>query len=576
MTRKSDLLILLSLLVISSCTAADHDRMVMIPMRDGTKLSTIFVFPKTEQAKYPVVLVRSPYEKEIYRDYYHYLVDNGYVLALQDVRGRFGSEGKFEPFVNEGKDGYDAVEWIARQTWCHGNIGMIGSSYNGRVQYCAAVEKPPHLKTIIPSCSPVDLFRDTFYRNGVFVPYFLWWSKIIEEEKIRPLTEEMIRDISDEPWDKLLNHLPVSELDRRVLSERPEYYQEWVRNDSDDGYWKKSSCLQNLKDIEIPVFIQTGWLDTQLLGSKLAYNELSKSGNKNVKLIIGPWGHTDRESKYYRGKFLGNAAVNINLQEEYVRRFDYWLKGIKNGIMDEPMVQLYATISNKWYEGNTYPLKITTADRMYLSSAGEANLKTHGGSLIFSRKRIRTGFDKYSYDPGRVFVYNLDMMGKADSIKDVLNERNDYLFYERKPFSKETTLLGQLSATIFASGSALDTDWFLVLVSLDGNDNFTDIISFGMLRAKFRNSLSRPELLRKNKIYRLNIDLNQCGIALKKGEKVGLIITSSFGFPYFDRNLNTEKNQTGAAYKFAHQKIYHTIGYRSYITVPILNLDRQK
>ena len=161
-------------------------------------------------------------------------------------------------------------------------------------------------------------------------------------------------------------------------------------------------------------------------------------------------------------------------------------------------------------------------------------------------------------------------------LKDILAEREDYLFYKSTPFEKSVTLLGQLSATIYASSSALDTDWFLILMILDGNDNFKDDISFGMLRAKFRNSAEKPELLGKDKIYRFDIDLNQCGITLKKGKKIGLIITSSFMYPYFDKNLNTVKdNQTEMDYVVAKQKIYHTNNYYSYISVPILNNSAQ-
>ena len=147
-------------------------------MRDGINLSTTILFPQEERNKYPVVFVRTPYNKEMRIEEYRYILENGYVLVIQDVRGRFESEGKFEPYINEAKDGYDAIEWIAGQTWCDGNIGMIGASYNGSVQYCAAIEQPPHLKTIIPSIGSADLFLYGLNLMGIFLAVGVWGFQI--------------------------------------------------------------------------------------------------------------------------------------------------------------------------------------------------------------------------------------------------------------------------------------------------------------------------------------------------------------------------------------------------------------
>lgn len=546
-------------------------------MRDRIKLSTLLIFPKTNKEKLPVIFIRTPYQKERLAAYYNYFVENGYVLAIQDVRGRFDSEGEFEPFVNEGKDGYDAIEWIASQKWCDGNIGMIGMSYDGWVQYCAAVESPPHLKTIIPNCAIVDLFYDLPYRFGIFTAYSLLWSDIIESEATSDASGRRLQEIYAKNWEQLLKQQPVSELDTKVLSKKLDYYQKWVHHDSKDDYWKQSCFLERIKEIEIPVFIQSGWFDTQLLNSKLAYNALIKSGNKNVKMIIGPWTHGDRESKFYKGQLIGEAADDVNLQNQYIRWFDYWLKGNRNGIPDEPKVQLYALKSDKWISGNTYPLEITSDKKLYLSSANGALLKASSGDLLFNNKEIKNGIDKYLYNPENVVEYKKEMEGNFGIFKEILKKRDDYLFYKSSPFEKETTIAGQISAKIYASSSAVDTDWFIILMALDYDDNFVNNISFGMLRAKFRNSLEKPELMDKDKIYQFDIDLNHYCITLEKGQKIGLIITSSFLYPYFAKNLNTGKNnQTEIEYKIAEQKIYHTKEYGSFITIPIVNDDQKK
>lgn len=577
MIKENKLFVLLTFSLIISCSGINNDRTIMIPMRDRINLSTLLIFPKTNKEKLPVIFIRTPYQKERLAAYYNYFVENGYVLAIQDVRGRFDSEGEFEPFVNEGKDGYDAIEWIASQKWCDGNIGMIGMSYDGWVQYCAAVERPPHLKTIIPNCAIVDLFYDLPYRFGIFNAYSLLWSDIIESEATSDASGRRLQEIYAKNWEQLLKQQPVSELDTKVLSKKLDYYQKWVHHDSKDDYWKQSCFLERIKEIEIPVFIQSGWFDTQLLNSKLAYNALIKSGNKNVKMIIGPWTHGDRESKYYKGQLIGEAADDVNLQNQYIRWFDYWLKGDRNGIPDEPKVQLYALKSDKWISGNTYPLEITADKKLYLSSANGALLKASSGDLLFNNEEIKNGIDKYLYNPENVVEYKKDMEGNFGIFKEILKKREDYLFYKSSPFENETTIAGQISAKIFGSSNAVDTDWFIILMALDDNDNFVDNICFGMLRAKFRNSLEKPELLEKDKIYQFDIDLNHYCITLEKGQKIGLIITSSFLYPYFAKNLNTGKNnQTEIEYKIAEQKIYHTKEYGSFITIPIVNDDQKK
>ena len=538
-------------------------------MRDGTKLSTVILLPKKKRSKYPVVLIRTPYNKERRIEEYRYILENGYVLVIQDVRGRFGSEGKFEPYINEAKDGYDAIEWIAEQSWCDGNIGMIGASYNGSVQYCAAVEQPPHLKTIIPSVGSADLFYDGEYVHGVFMPGRLMWCAIIEAIA----SDEEILNMD---WEQQLHHLPVSELDSITIGKELDYYQEWLIHNSKDEYWKQSAHREQLNKIKIPVFTQTGWFDTHLRSSTLVYNELTKAGNKNVKMIIGPWGHTDRESKFYNGEFMGDAADDINLQPQYIRWFDHWLKGEDNGILDEPLVDLYAINSNTWYSNNSYPFPFTTDKKLFLSSTDKPNLQTENGKLAFDSEGVHEGVDTFIYDPGNVPLYTQEMLdrGTYDLVRKMLVERDDYLFYKTPIFNEEQTIVGPITAMIYASTSAVDTDWYVILVALDQDDNFVDLISIGIVRAKFRNSLERPALMEKDKVIEYDFDMDHYGVKLNKGQKLGLIVTSSFGYPFLAKNLNTgENNQITTNYKIAEQKIYHTKEYKSYISVPILNKD---
>lgn len=561
-----ELIVTFTILIFFSCSPKEPEDLTMVEMRDGVKLSTRLLFPEVKQESYPVVLIRTPYNKENRVEEYRYILDNGYALVIQDVRGRFGSEGKFEPYINEAKDGYDAIEWIALQSWCNGNIGMIGASYNASVQYSAAIEQPPYLKTIIPSIGSADLFYDGEYVNGIFLPGRLMWCAIIEA--IAPDQEIYSKD-----WRQLLNHLPVSDLDSVVIGKKLDYYQEWVSHNTKDAYWKQSAHREQLKKIKIPVFTQTGWFDTHLRSSTLVYNELTGAGNQNIKMIIGPWGHTDKESKVYNGEFMGEAADDINLQNQYVRWFDYWLKGEQNGVMEEPLVQLYAVNSNKWYSSNKYPLPTVKETKYYLNSDDEPTLQTNSGRLTLNPEPSIRSADSFTYNPSEAPVYSMEMLerGGYDNIRKMLEEREDYLFFKTQPLEDETTIIGEVGARIYASTSAPDTDWFLILVALDEEDNFIDLISVGMQRAKFRKSMSSPEPV-NNEITQYDFRMDPFGVKLNGRHKLGVIVTSSFGYPFLAKNLNTGKNnQTETDYLIAKQKIYHSEKYKSYISVPILD-----
>lgn len=559
-----------------SCSFGRTPKLAMIPMRDNVQLSTLFLFPETHQATFPVVLVRTPYQKERLAPHYRFLVESGYVVAIQDVRGRFGSKGIFEPFVNEGPDGYDAIEWIASQPWCDGNVGMIGTSYDGWVQYCAAVEKPPHLKTIIPNCAMPDLFFELPYRCGVFVNASLSWAQIVEDKATTDLSGKKIEAVYSRPWITLLDHLPISDLDSVVMNRKLGYFRNWVTHESKDAYWTKGSTLEKLSKVQIPVFIQSGWFDAQLLGSKLAYNTLINNGNKQVKMVIGPWGHVDKESKDFEGKFMGEAADDIDLHKLYREWFDHWLKGEENGIMEAARVQLYALESNTWFAGNEYPLPSTSMRKLYLKPSGDCRFPD-GGNLspetpgITRSSDMKENAGSYTYNPADVVAFGKEQGRDIAGFLSRLKGRTDYLFYQSDPLDNRTILMGPLSATLYASSSSVDTDWFVLLFSMLPDGQSAKPISFGLLRAKFRNGFTVPELLHPGEIYPFEIDLNHYGTALQKGEKLGLIITSSFCFPYFSRNLNTgANNQTTTEMKVARQKIYLSEAYPSHITIPLL------
>jgi putative CocE/NonD family hydrolase len=552
----------------------------MMPLRDGVKLATDLYFPEGPDGKLPCILIRTPYKKESSELDGKFYASRGYVVAIQDVRGRYASEGEWEPFVNEGQDGYDAIEWLAKQSWSNGKVGMVGGSYLGWVQFLAAAQKPPHLVTIIPNVVPPDPFYNIPYEYGsFFILASLWWAEMVEKEAASDITMKKFFEVSDRDYAKDLDHLPVIDLDLRIFGKKNSYWRKWVEHNRNDSYWERANYLDKLKDLDIPVFLQSGWLDGDTIGSKLAYLRLKESKNKHIKLILGPWGHSDLAISF-SGKDLGEEGT-IDLPTLYLRWFGYWLKGIESKILEEPLVQLYTINSKKWLKAETYPLPQTKFTKMYLSSTQGANTLQGDGKLSWELPEGTKQYDTYTYDPGDptpAWQFRAVKGGKK-RYEEITNTRQDILVFETEPFENPVTIAGPMSAKLFASSSALDTDWFISIFAYSENDGPIPLGNpwgRGTIRARFRNSVSEPELLEPGKIYEYTIDLWHTGITLEEGWQIRMEVTSAF-FPFFSRNLNTGgHNEMETEYQKAEQKIFHSEEYPSHILLPVIHLTSKE
>jgi putative CocE/NonD family hydrolase len=539
-----------------------------VPMRDGVKLSTDLYLPAGAE-KAPGILIRTPYKKELEELQGRYYARRGYVVAVQDARGRFASEGQWEPFVNEAKDGYDAIEWMARQPWSNGRVGMIGASYLGWVQWWAATLHPPHLATMIPNVSPPDPFHNLPFDNGVLALLMsLHWADLVESNATGDLSGTINASLSRKNLPELLKALPVVGLDKAVLGKESPYWRRWLAHPAPDGYWAGTMFLDKLKDVKIPVFHQSGWFDGDGIGTKLNYLKMAAYGHANQKLTIGPWEHTDTAGRMAAAKDFGSAAA-IDLQRDYLRWFDHWLKGMDNGIMQEPLVSVFVMGSNRWLHGPAYPLPETHFERLYLSSGGHANTSQGDGKLSFMPPGAQA-VDHYVYDPG-------DPTPEPDSDNAgrdrVEAARKDILVYTTEPFEKPYTIAGPVSAVLYAASSARDTDWFIHLVEVDENGKSSILWSVGSgghIRARYRNSLTKPEVLKPRKIYKYTIDLWQTGVTIAPGHRLRVEVSSS-AFPLFERNLNTGgNNETETRFVSAEQAIYHDAQHPSHILLPMI------
>lgn len=571
-----------------------QERGVGVRMRDGVSLATDIYRPDTE-GKFPVILVRTPYKKEMAELQARYYARRGYVFAVQDTRGRFASPGVWEPFVNESRDGYDAIEWLAVQPWSTGKVGMIGASYLGWVQWWAASQRPPHLATIVPNVSPPDPFFNVPYEYGVFFLLgAIWWADVVDSAATADLSGAAMSKIGEKKYSKLLRSLPVIELDKAVLGKVNPYWRKWIEHPNNDAYWERANFLDRLKDLRIPVFHQSGWFDGDGIGTKLNYLRMISHEHSNQKLVLGPWGHTPEAQRRARDRDFGPQAV-IDLQRDYLRWFDHWLKGIDNGILKEPLVTIFVMGSNQWLQDSVYPLRNTRFEKWYLWSDGHANTSKGDGRLRPELPSADAPSDRYTYDPGdptpaTSFYEEPDEQApeksSADATKKVRSQeekekerkayhenvtqsRKDILVYVTEPFEKPFTFAGPLSAVLYASSSARDTDWFVRLIEVEKDGTLFQLAE-GKIRARFRRSFKTPEPLEPGRVYEYHIDLWQTGITIPSGHRLRVEVASA-SFPMFSRNLNTGgHNETETKYVKADQTVYHNRQYPSYVLLPVI------
>jgi len=555
---------------------------VAASMRDGVKLYATVIRPDT-QGKFPVILIRTPYNRERFENsssFPRYAAQRGYVVIIQDVRGRYSSEGEFLPYSQEINDGYDSVEWAAALPYSNGKVGTHGCSYLGAVQWLLATAGPPHLIAIFPQCCFAN-GRHFFYYGGAFsLGWISWLYDMIPDIKRRrgvevPSEEEASRQRTREIW-KWYRFLPLKQLP--LLKEFCPYYYEWLDNPDDGPYWDFVNIEKKHNQIAVPAYNLSGWFDDSYGQpgaiknfTGMRKNGKTKTAREGQKLIIGPWTHIpvfwgNLNSKIGDIDFGPEAVVDLNAL--VIRWFDYWLKGINNGIMDEPPIKIFVMGDNKWRYEQEWPLKRTEFTPFYLHSQGKANYLNGDGYLDREIPAIESP-DRYIYDPANPVINYIWEAGPQD--QRPIEIRNDVLVYTSKPLARDLEITGPIKAEIWASSSAKDTD-FLFMVTDVYPDGYSQNIhpSFGVVRARYRESESKPLLLSPGKIYKFTIGEVYTSHVFKSGHRIRISITSSY-FPYIDRNPNTgHPFGEDAELITATQTIYHDGRYPSRIILPII------
>jgi putative CocE/NonD family hydrolase len=575
-------------------------RDIPVEMRDGTILYADVYRPAAD-GNYPVILQRTPYNKElglialIQNDTFR-AVRRGYAVVIQDCRGRYASDGDFTPFHQEINDGYDTVEWCAAQSWSDGNVGMFGTSYVGATQWLAAVSAPPHLKCIVPCFTSSDYYEGWTYQGGAFqwgfmcnwVLPFLTSADLVRTNDRTPLADfEDRRKALAHAIDNMsetIKTLPLK--DFPIDNEMSPYFQEWLSHPSRGPWWKACSIEERHDKVAVPAFNVGGWFDIFLAGTINNFTGVRAKGATDAsrlgsKLTLGAWTHTTPPSAVSGAVDFGVLAgestspISLDMDGEYLRFFDLHLKGIDDGISEEPPVKIFVMGENVWREEQEWPIARTRYTCYYLHSGGDANSSSGDGSLSTETPSDERP-DHYLYDPfhpvpsvgGQLCCYPSQLAPGAFDQREI-EERSDVLVFKTEPLAQDVEVTGPVTLNLWASTTAVDTDFTGKLVDIypDGHArNLTD----GIIRARYRNGTERPEFVTPGEIVEYTIDLWATSNLFKAGHRIGLEVSSS-NFPRFDRNLNTGGDLgQETELRPALQTIYHDAEHPSHVVLPII------
>src|SRR5579864_7809699 len=592
---------------------------VMITARDGIQLATDVYRPARNgspaERKFPTLLERTPYNKDGGAGTANYFVPRGYVVVVQDVRGRYKSEGHWRPIADDPHDGFDTAKWIGEQPWSDGNIGTIGTSYAGATQHALAIAKAPYVKTMIPVDAMSDFGRYGVRHNGAFELRFFNWVMTMGNAAGTPnATAAATRGASDPAAASALvdlgNHVRdyVRSLPLRPgttpLKLAPDY-EAWLieamRHGDYDDFWKNhgSSVVDHLPEYkDIPIYHVTGWYDSW--GTPVAnlnHVELRKAKKSLQRLIIGPWTHGGQTHSYAgEAQFTDDAALDFNAWR--LRWLDHWLKGVDNGVDREAPVRLYVMgggdahktpegrlfVGGYWREEQEWPLARTTPTPYYL----------HGNGVLSTDKPANEPPVTYIFDPrnpvptlgGNVSSQGtLMFQGAADqrcrpdfwlcSDSKPLSARNDILVFQTPPLSRDTEVTGRLIVKLWASSNSPDTDFTAKLIDVyPPNADFpagVDLnIADSIVRGRYHNGLGRAELLQPGRPYEFTIEMYPASLVFKRGHRIRLDISSS-NFPRFDVNPNTgEPLNENRRWRIAENSVYLDAQHPSQIVLPMI------
>jgi putative CocE/NonD family hydrolase len=572
-------------------------RNVPARMRDGTTLMSN-VYRPVGSGPHPVLLTRLPYGKDLSADTTYFdpirAAGHGYVVVVQDVRGRYASEGKFTPFAHEFEDGYDSVEWASRLPDSNGDVGMFGLSYFGKTQWHAAVTRPPSLKSLAPGQAWGNHLNGVQWRGGAGeLGLMQYWAQTAlaleilfrrhrgEPQKIEEKLPGLIGSI-----DVLLAGGGYEELPLADLPD-PDDLTPFVRGGFargvDHEIWDYLNIDGRYDQVDTPTFHIGGWYDC-FIGETLRQYEAMKeraegAGMRPPRLLVGPWTHGSFESTVGDLDFgIGSSGMFVNyrgnLTDAQLRWFDATLRGNEEALEGAPPVQVFVMGENRWRGCEGWPVPGSRSERWHL----------HAGGLLSRTRPAHSAPDTYDYDPGApvptiggaILMAPIHRPGARDQRPN--EERPDVLVYTSEVLRRDYTVLGPVHATIFAATDAPDTDFVARLVDVHP-DGRAIVLTDGIIRASARESYPapgvikpiQPSLIEPGRVYEYCVDLWATAISFGAGHRIRVEITSS-SFPRWERNPNTgESGVHSARTEVARQRVFHDPERPSHVTLTVVD-----
>ncbi len=568
---------------------------VVAAMRDRTKLYSDVYLPDGE-GPFPVLIERTPYNKEECGEVSigspEFFAERGYAVVIQDVRGSFKSGGDFYPFQHEGwnenRDGYDTVEWAALQPWSNGKVGTIGGSYTGVTQYRLAPTRPPHLVAMVARESSSDYHEEWAYRGGAFeLAFSLSWAlgsltvknlaHLVEKDKFEGTKKRLEKAL--EEIDSWYSFLPLCSMP--LLDGLSDWYKEWLEHPHDGPYWRQWNVALKHDQVDVPIYHLGAWYDIFLRGTLENFKGIREKGmseraRKGQRLIVGPWAHGPgemRKSQLAGMDFGPEAAVDPNPFR--LRWFDYYLKGIQNGIDTEPPVKIFVMGRNEWrYEDNWPPDSVQYTEYYFGSRKSGSVESLNDGTLSTVHPGNAESPDSYIYDPRKSLpTKGGGTLGIPPGPFDQRDVEVLSLTYTTEPLKEEVEVTGPVICVLYGMSSAPDTDWVVKLCDVHPPDliggGSSILIADGIIRARYRESRQRPSLITPEVVYRYEVDLWATSNLFREGHRIRVSISSS-NFPRWDRNLNTGgefgKEAVG---KVALNTLFHDAERPSHIVLPI-------
>ncbi len=532
-----------------------------IKLRDGVQISSD-IYGIDHRTRKPAMVFRTPYGKttDAIISTAKYFASHGYVFVSCDVRGRGDSDGIFIPYQNEGRDGFDILQWVSRQSWCDGRTATWGASYSARVQWYTAELNPTSLKAMISIVTP----SDPFVENPTGLPSLLDISWEFST------SSRSLQNFKAVDWNSVYNHLPLVDMPSLTGREMP-HWKERLKHQAIDEYTKSISYQNSIHRIAIPVLHISGWYDDEQIGTPLNFQRLSESKNAKVAsnqfLLMGPWGHNVNSCRTVGEFDFGpNSIIDLLEFEKNWLNSQFFNKKREKKVPEK--VRLFLMGKNKWMNFDQWPPGNSTEKRFYLSSIAGANSSFGDGTLTEELPSYESKSDTFTYNPERPVPFISDQnhvqIGGPDDYS-AIERRDDVLVYTSKELPKSMTVIGPVSLTLYVASNTYDTDFTgkLLVVKQDGR---AIRLSDGILRMRYREGFDKTVKTIPGKLYKIDLNLWNTAYQFAKGEGIRVEVSSS-AFPKYARNLNLFDDQSKSTRSVkALQNVYHGIKTPSFLS----------